>query len=221
MSIPTQDGDFNTYIKLAIPYLQANDARLGVSGPNVNEMVGKLNDWNILYPKTQDDTRVTPVLINEKNDLRDEIEDLLREVFDDIPESALTDADRGKLKLPKRDDVGTPRPAITTVPFVNLLSRSSATIQVRCRVEEDSNRASRHEHADVIELCYLIGGEDDAPASPDECNKTITFKRALHRIKLDIADARKTFYSFTRWKNTSDDSKSSGWSRLESAVITF
>jgi hypothetical protein len=221
MSIPTKDADFNTYIKLAIPYLQANDARLGVSGPNVNEMVGLLNDWNVLYPKTQDETQVTPVLIDDKNDLRDEIEELLREVYDDIPQSAFTNEDRGKLKLPKRDDVGTPRPAITTVPFVNLLSRSSATIQVRCRVEEDSTRASRHEHADAIELCYIIGGDDDAPESPADCNKTIIFKRALHKIKLDIADARKVFYSYTRWKNISDDSKSSGWSRLESAVITY
>ncbi len=221
MSIPIKDGDFNTYIKLAIPYLQANDARLGVSGPNVNEMVDKLNDWNDLYPKTQDDTQVTPILIDDKNDLRDEIEELLREVFDDIPQTALTNADRGKLKLPKRDDVNTPRPKITTVPFVNLLSRSSATIRVRCRVEKDSTRASRHEHADVIELCYLIGGEDDAPERPADCDTTIIFKRALHTVELDVADARKTFYSFTRWKNTSDDSKSSGWSRLESAVITF
>lgn len=221
MAIPITDSDFNTYIKRAIPYLDANKSRLDISSSNVTEMNAKLGEWNLLYPKTQDETQVTPVLIDDKNDLRDEIEELLREVYDDIPKSKLTNEDRGKLNLPKRDPVNTPRPAITTVPFVNLLSRSSATIQVRCRVEEDSTRASRHEHADAIEMCYKIGEEADAPASPDDCNKTITFKRALHKVKLDIADASKIFYSYTRWKNISDDSKSSGWSRMESAVITY
>ncbi|MBI4723127.1 MAG: hypothetical protein HY769_09085, partial [Candidatus Stahlbacteria bacterium] len=127
------------------------------------------------------------------------------------------DGDREGLGLKVRDTEPTSRAAITVAPCVMLKSGAGATIQVRCRGAEDSTKASRHENADAIELRYKIG--DAAPVSPANCTDTVIFTRAIHTLKLDIADAGKRFYGFLRWKNTTDDAKSGPWSTRHQATI--
>lgn len=216
--IPTRDTDFNTYINNAINYMVANAGSLGITAGTVTELQNKQANWNALFPQSQNPALRTSAITDQKNNLREEIEDLLRDVYSNIREADLNEAARNALNLPERDDEPTPRPAITTAPHVDLKAGSGARIEVTLRVESDADRASRHEHADSIELCYKIG--DPGPNSPADCNKTVMFTRALHTLKLDIADAGQRFYCYVKWKNTSNDEKSGPWSNMSSIVIT-
>jgi len=183
-------------------------------------MNGKLSEVNAIWTQHEDPLQKGNEIINEKTVKRiDEMFDILEDVYDDIPQSALTDDDKKKTLIFDDKPKGK-REEIKTVPLVNLLPQSSATIEITCRVEKDDTRASLHKGADLIEACYIIGDKDAQPDSPADCTTTITFTRAKFRLKLDIADATKRIYMYVRWKNTVNIEKSSGWSRMESAVIT-
>ena len=107
--VPTQLGPFNTYATRVIPFLAdpANQGRLGVSDENKDALVDALGDssqagtWISLFALTSDETTSTKPLRNQRNGVQKTITDKLREVYDDIPESALTDADRTTLIMPK------------------------------------------------------------------------------------------------------------------------
>lgn len=142
----------------------------------------------------------------------------LREVYDDIPESALTDADRSTLLMPKRDTIPTPRPAIAKRPALKLIVQGGARFIIENRVESDSSRPSMQVDADYVEFIYCI--QDAPPASPDECTKTKILSKARETLQLNPADAGKKIHCYSRWANKTDEAKSSPWTRLHSAVIS-
>lgn len=152
--IPRKDADFNDYILRAIPYLQANDARLGVSGPNVNTLVGMRNDWNVLYPKTQNPDVRTLAITAQKNDLKKEITDLLRAVYRDIPESRLTQDDRATLNLKERDREPTRVAVPGHAPDVDIEKVEHRQVTLRLTDPENPDTKARPErgasHAGIL-----------------------------------------------------------------------
>jgi hypothetical protein len=87
-------------------------------------------------------------------------------------------------------------------------------------VKADSNRISRHEDSDGVELAYKVGKKDEAPATPGEARQSKLSGSARVRLELGIADAGKRLYVFARWINTTDDSKNGPWSTIKSRVIS-
>jgi hypothetical protein len=202
---PTTLSGKSEYYNRAIPYCDANKVRLIIDVTKIGDRVTNLTDWNNVYPKSVDDNLTTKTLRDQRDDLIPVIENGMREIYADIPESKLTDADRNTLNLKKRDTVKTPRPKITDVPFMKIRGLEGALMQATCRTASDSTRASMHKDADGIELVYIISGT--APASPNDCTKTVFSSKAKFFIQLDIADAGKKLFGFARWKNNSDNNK--------------
>ncbi len=159
---PTKDGDFNTYFGTAATYLTTNATSLNVSAGNVTALATLKGFWDTKYPQSQDVNTATKTIIEEKTGVRDAIEDLLREIFGDIPQSALTAADRNTLNLHERQ-AGSARPAITTSPGLRLFALGDLEIRIECRVVGDESRPSLHPDADAIEFRTLIG--DTPPAT--------------------------------------------------------
>ena len=224
--IPKKIGEFNTYIKNAIPYLAdpVNTARLNVSDADKDYLNTALGDidttgtWIYVWAKTSSDATSTKPLRAERNDLQKSITAKLREVYSGIPESALTEIDRSTLLIPKRDTTPTDRPAITSRPELTLTVQGGARFLIENRVKSDASRPSMHPDADFIEIRYSVG--DTPPASEDECAVTIIRSKAREILKLKTVDAKKTFYCYTRWANKTDEAKSGPWTRLHSAVIS-
>ena len=224
--IPRKIGDFNTYVKRVIPYLanNANKTRLGVSNANKNYLTDALGDsdtagtWIYLWKKTNNKATCTVSFRTDRNKLQKTISAKLREVYNDIPESALTESDRTTLLIPERKTKRSPRPKISTRPSLKLLVRGGARFTVENRVESDSSRPSMHPDANYIELRYCI--QETPPTSIKECNITKILSKARETLKLDPDDARKTIYCYTRWANKTDETKSSRWTRMHSAVIS-
>ncbi len=216
----TTQAENVSYAKDIVPYLIDNKVRLSITNENTGLMNAKLTEVDAIWAQHEDPLQKGNEIINEKTVKRiDEMLDILEDVYDDIPQSALTEDDKKKTRIFDNKPRGE-RQEIKTVPFVNLLPESSATIEITCRVEKDNTRASLHKDADLIEACYKIGDKADEPTTPADCTTTITFTRAKFRLKLDLANATKRIFMYVRWKNTVDVEKSSGWSRMENAVIT-
>lgn len=215
---PTRDDERNVYYNNAIPYIDANKVRLTVTPASVTNLLSQLANWNTTYPKVKDANLSTKTFRDEKNELVKKIEEMLREVYADIPASLLTEADRNTLNLKKRDLVPTGRAAISITPYIKVNSLNGALIDIICRTDSDSTRASKLKGADGIEMQYSVGGT--APASPADCPKNYFSTKSRFKLQLDVADATKKVHCFFRWKINSDAAKSGPWTKLISAVIS-
>jgi hypothetical protein len=121
-TFPDEDSDFNDYIQTTAPYLNLHWERLVPystyptaplpshesrvmpilpADPRKGQLQGYFTQWNITFPLSQNPNTRTRMVTETKDDLRELIEDLVREVFADIPHSFLTAADRKTLLLPR------------------------------------------------------------------------------------------------------------------------
>ena len=220
---PTKDAEFSNYIILAIAYLVTHQVRLSVSDTNKDALLALLGDtgtagtWLDVFPKSQTRATRTGTVIDDKNDLRDQIEDLLRAVYDDIPKSALTNDDRNTLNLKKRDSEPSKRPQITTTPYARMFPVKGGKIKITVRVAGDSTRSSMHPDADSIEMRFSIG--TTAPVSVKDTTDKKVYKGSVRTFGFGQENATKRLYGFFRWKNETDEAKSGPWSELVQTVI--
>ncbi len=224
--IPVTLEPFNSFVHITIPYLAdpANQARLGVSDANKDALVDALgapstpDTWIWLWARTSNVATTTKPLRDDRNALKKTITSKLREVFDDIPESALTSTDRSTLKIPVRDSEPTTRAAISTSPSLKLIVQNGARFIVENRVDSDQTRPSMHPDADHIEFAYII--QADPPANVNETTKSKILSKARDVLQLDPATGGEKIHCYTRWVNKTDEAKSSPWTRLHTAVIS-
>jgi len=221
---PRTLGEFNTFILTAIPYLVAEQARLLITLANITALnllyddPSTGNGWLQIWPLTQNRATSTGALRDQRNLLRKSITTSLRAIFGDLPESALTEADRNTLRIYRRDITPTARGPITSPPYVSLISLPSGKIRQRLRVATDASRASRHPLADGWERVMKIGGPP--PANPDECPIKATGSAALSTFDGGMENDGLRVYAFVRWININNPANSSGWSSMAVATIS-
>ena len=214
---PTKDAEFNEYVNRVFPYLDVNRTRLHVSDPNFDALTVLMERWTSIYPQTQDPNLRTRTFIDDKDEVRKLLETLLRTIYGDIPRSALTAADRETLNLPAPDRQPTARGAIGTAPYPQLLPMGGGKVRIELRVQHDRSRASMHPLAHSIEMAYTVG--TTPPASPLSAAVHTDYKKAIRTFDLGADNPGKKLFAFFRWKNETDEGKSSPWSTLVQTVI--
>jgi hypothetical protein len=244
---PTENDSFNTYFNLVFNYLNlpGNIARLGISAVNLGELNTQKTEWDILFPLSQSESTSTKQNRGERDDLRGDIEDTLRTIYDDIPESVFNATDRSTLNLPLRDTTRTTRGAITDIPIADGKAVGGGAVHFRVRVTQDATRASRHPLADGIEMKYIIinpaatpapgggsgtptpgtpaGGSAAAPAAPasaDDCQLIHFSKKSNFKVSFGASAAGKTLYCFFRWANHTTPANSSDWTTAKVVHIS-
>lgn len=217
-SFPIIQSKFVNYANGAVPYLITNKTRLSITSTNTGLMNGKLTELNAVWQKSIDPLQTGPVVNKEKVKKIKELTDIFKSVYGDIPQSALTDKDKAKLRIfdPK---VKGKRPKMTTAPYMDLKAADGGNIIITSKVASDSDRASLHKDAERIEMRYQIGGSE--PQGPEaEGLKFTTFKKAIHTKQFNVnEDAGKKLYAFFRWGNAVTPAKSSPWSQVMNIII--
>lgn len=223
---PKKDADFNDFLVIAVPYLVANATRLGISTDNVTILSDLYSSWTDTYPLSQDENTATKTIIDDKTALRASIEEHLRLIYGDIPQSVLTNADRNTLHLAERDTKPTARPKINTVPQVTVEAKAGRKMLVLCRTSSDANRASRHKDSNGVEYRYTVTPQlsndlQQANAIPVPRSIAVTgiSTKARFEIKLADEDAGKIINVECRWANFSDSSKSGPYSNPAQTMV--
>jgi hypothetical protein len=213
---PAADADFSTYTDDAVPYLTTNATRLGVSKDNNTLLTGLQGQWDDNQVKITDDTQRTPAVVATKNKLRQQIEKALRNVYADIPQSALTDDDRAVLHLKARDTHGTRVPPMNHAPVMTMGGMEHLQHTLRFQNSSTSDSKAMPERQKIY-LEYFIGSAGLAPATIAFANgKNISkFKAA---VVFTEADAGQTCYYRCCYENTHGER--SPWSATLSAVIS-
>lgn len=144
---PTKDADFNDYIQHVQPYLVTNIVHLSISPTNVASLNSQFTQWNNIYQKSQDKQQRTSAITAQKNTVRKQFEVVLRNIYNDIPNSVLTDADRQSLNIKARDFNPTPTHAPDHAPTLSVDKIGHLFHEVRFR--DPNNPASKAKPAGV------------------------------------------------------------------------
>jgi hypothetical protein len=194
---PSKEADLNTYFNLAITYLLTNAVRLLVSPANQAALAALLADWNNAYPLSQNPNTRTVTTTATKDTVRDNTKNTLRAVFADIPESALTEADRTTLNMPERSNSRTPAPVPTTKPIAQV--DTSKRLEHTIRFTDEDGSAAKPDGVRGCQIWMKIG----SPAvDPDELSYLATDTRSPYVYHFEGKEAGKAVYYWLRWENT-------------------
>lgn len=133
------DAQFHVTVNNVIPYLAANDARLGTATYTAS-LSTLLGDWNNYYPQSQNPNLSTQTIREEKDDTRRDIESMLSSAYHDIPDSVLTDADKNSLYWSERDTEPTPVAVNDKAPVVYVITMSHLSAVLKFENPNNSDK---------------------------------------------------------------------------------
>src|SRR4051812_39042034 len=96
---PDRHVHFNDYVVLAVPYLSTNASRLKIEPSDITQLNNYFNDWKNIFPLSENRATRTHTISLQRNELRAQMETLLRHIYSDIPRSRLNTDDRSTLKI--------------------------------------------------------------------------------------------------------------------------
>lgn len=218
--IPSGNDEFNVWQTNLVSVTTPKATGWGIPDADFKVVTDEQELYAPLYLKISNKGTRTKADIEAYNEVRADYEKKLRQFVAQWLSSnnLVSDGDRVSLNITVKDGGRTPRPAITTSPSIKLKALEGGRIKFTCRVESDSSRASIHPEADAIEVRYLIGTA--TPAIPADCPNMTIKSKATFTLNLNLTDAGKKLYCFTRWINTSDENKSGPWNTVSSVVIS-
>lgn len=210
---PRKDGDLSLYFNSSIQYLKLHITRLNVSSENMVVLMSELDEWNIIYPKSQDDETSTKLIVAEKNEVRERLKTSLKRVFGDVPQSALTANDRTILNLEEPTTTRTPAPVPTTFP-VGQIHTDNLLQHTITFTDEDGKRG----RPEKVRGCQIYCKEGTAPVDEKELRMLTSDATSPYLHKFSFGDAGKTFYYKLRWENARGEA--GPWGPTISGVVT-
>lgn len=222
---PTKNTEVNDYFNLVVPYLTTHATRLGVSTENLgsldalydNNSSAEQSDlgWSQLWVLYSNRDTVTPSIREIVQTRKEEIETLLRSIYDDIPQSALTTNDRNTLNLPERDSTPTEIQAVDFAPVLSFEKVSNGIQVVRFQNPEtpDSNAMPPNQDAEVQQFVGASGlADNDIPfAHMEDTGK--------HLLQVNFTPEQKEKTAYYRARYKTDTGKTGPWSDVVSEIV--
>lgn len=210
---PSKEADFNMYVNESVAYLIANRTRLLVSDDNQTLIENNLIAWNLIFPPSQNTNTRTKSIVQNKDIAKDNLMIIMRKIFADIPQSALTAEDRNTLNLSLRDTTRTAAPVPDTRPAGQVDTSQRLRHKISF-VNQDNNHA-KPEGVRGCQIWYTIG----EPVTDLDELKFMALDTASPYIKdFSVEHAGKMVYYWLRWENTRGEV--GPWSEVIMATIT-
>lgn len=210
---PSKEAELSLYFTSSIKHVKSNAERLKVAREDSDLLQSELDEWIIIYPKSQDDETSTKLIVAEKNDVMERIKTSLKRVYGDIPQSVLTANDRAILNLQKPTTTRTPAPAPISFPVgqVHNTNRLEHSISF---TDEDGKRG----RPEKVRGCQIYCKEG-APVTDEKELRMLTSDAASPYVhKFSIADVGKTFHYWLRWENARGET--GPWGPFISGTVT-
>lgn len=210
---PSKEGEFNTHVNVAVPYLLDNRVRLMISEPNQEAIDTGLAVWNEIFPLSQNVNTRTKTIVENKDASKSVLLQAMRTTFADIPQSALTNEDRNTLNLEARSTTRTPAPVPTSRPVgqVNTSNRLEHIISF-------TDEGGSHARPAKVRGCQIWYKEGEPVLSVKELRYLATDTLSPFKHLFDVEDAGKTIHYWLRWENTRGET--GPWSNVVSATVT-
>jgi hypothetical protein len=230
---PSTDSEFSIDINNIITYLNvpANKSRLVITTAaqanlaTVTTLVTTAGTgWNTVYAQSINPSANTTTITQTKNSQRAQIERLLRSIYDDIPQSVLTQTDRDTLHIALRDKTATPVPVPPNEPVIAIKGRGHLYINFNITDPSRPQTQAKPEGVDTIEIqsafLPINTPKDQAenfPAESDFRHLESTGKFLYKRV-YEMSHLAGTDFLRARYVNTR---KQPGpWSEIISVVVS-
>ena len=209
---PSKEAELNTYFRLVVAHITTHFMRLHVSETNKVAVNEALEEWNIIFPLSQNSNIRTKSIVANKNSVRDTLISILRKIFADIPQSILTIEDRNAIGLIERKSTrSTPAPPTThPIGYINTINRLQHTISFR---DEDGSLAKPK----GVRGCQIWCKVGEPVTDVQELRFLAMSSASPYVHKFDIPAAGKTVYYWLRWENTRG--KTGPWSAAVNATV--
>ena len=207
-TFPSANANFNTYVNLVTPYLSDNASRLGVSAGNISALSALQELWVTAFMLSENPATATSTSKQERDMHRASLETLLRSIYHDIPESALTVTDRDTLNLPARDATPTPVSVPTVAPVVSVEKISHLQHILRFQNPETPESQAKPEGVATVEIYGHITESPVLPPMPVPMPSNFNFHhiagtgKFLYTVNFEAGDVGKTIYYIARYRNS-------------------
>lgn len=221
---PTIYADLNDYFNTVVPFLNAEHARLAVSIPNLtalNDFYDKggvaqnLLGWKQLWiPYSNPDT-VTKGIRDVLKTRRGQMQDRLRLIYNDIPESFLTENDRNTLNLPLRDSNTTPIQPVAFFPLISYekITNGIHTLRFKNPQTPDTDAMPPNQ---VVELWSFVGA---AGLADNAIPFTLLRDTGKHLTQINFLPAQKGQTAYYRARYKTPTGEYGPWSDVTSEIV--
>lgn len=191
------EGNLDTYFQRAVPHVITHAVRFGVSEQTQTNLSSCLENWNTIYPLSKDKDARTITITKNKNKAKEELQDILRSVYSDIPKSVLTISDRNTLNLPERSKTRTP----AAVPSTNPSAQTDAgkRLQHTIHFTDFDGSLAKPKGVRGCQIWMKIGS---VVVDLSELTYIVTCTKSPYIHHFNGADAGKPVYYWLRWENT-------------------
>ncbi len=200
-SFPAKEAERNSYYQNCVTHLglPENAKRLVVSDANMGILNTRFGAWNKFYAAAQNPDLATKTVKDSKVRADEDMQDILKTIFGDIPQSALTTQDRTVLRLSEPSSSRTPAPQPTTKPQgrVDASKRLEHTVHFF-----DENTPNSRAKPDGVRGCQIWCKVGSPAADPAELSYLATDTASPYVVHFNGADAGKVVYYWLRWENT-------------------
>jgi len=212
---PAPDGAFNTYANTASKYLRDNKDRLKVDDDQLTGLGNLMEQWNGIFPDSQNKDKRTKSITDDKNKLRPVLEDQFRLIYGDIPQSKLTVNDRNTLNLKARDLTPTPVPVADDAPGIEM--EKNIHLQQVIRFVNPKDKESRKIPEGYKRILESYIGDKGLKADDIPFGNSKLCSRFLKTINFTEAQTGKCAYYRACYVNTKGEEGS--WSDVFFRVI--
>ena len=209
---PSKEAELDIYFRLVVAHITTHFIRLHVSETNKIAVNEALEEWNMIFPLSQNSNIRTKSIVANKNSVRDTLMSILRKIYADIPQSILTVEDRNAIGLIERKSTRTTPAPPTTHPigYINTINRLQHTISF---TDEDGSLAKPK----GVRGCQIWCKVGEPVTDVQELRFLATSSASPYVHKFDIPEAGKTVYYWLRWENTRG--KTGPWSAAVNATV--
>jgi hypothetical protein len=211
---PSKDSEIHAHFAIVVAYLTLNGKRLGISDATLKQIADLLATWNLQYPLTVNaDTKTRTAVVN-KDKTRDALKAALTTIYNDLPQSVLTETDRSTLLLAERSNKHAPAPVPESKPTgtIDHSHRLEHHIKFKDAVLKSN---AKPEGVHGCEIWNKLS--DVAPKDASELSYVGTATASPFLIKYVGTDGGKMVWYWLRWINTR--SETGPWSDPISAMI--
>ncbi len=185
----------------AVPYIIANNQRLGVYDDLLNRLEENLKDWDEIYPKYKDVNQKTKVVVDQFSELRKRVEANLSEMKQFLKHKGdlvLTQADYDNLFINRDKESRMPVPVPKDQPLLTVVSQSRRTLRIQASISDlpDFNHQSILKKG-IREVKIYVALRDPGDISVPTASEYISyaeFTTTTFNLVFSEADIQKTAY---------------------------
>lgn len=214
MNIPRAEEEFHTWLQAARALINSDYVRLSVNIDTVGLINGNYLAYNDRFDKDRNPDTDTTTNRHEMWNFREALKANFRSAEKDMPVTALTESDRGILRIPLGDSTHTPIFPVNYSPTITVdkILPGSHTIRISDPTNPDTLAMPK---GNRVEIQVFVGAANLPPASLLFANSKTT-GRFLKKFSFTDSDKGKTAYYRARYYTKRGEGD---WSATINAVV--